>query len=177
MAFEKPIELLVMDVDGVLTDGGIIRDDAGQQIKRFHVRDGTGIVLWRRLGKHAGLITGKESEVVTYRAAELGIEHVFQNVSDKIAAFNELLEDLELTPQQAAYIGDDLPDIPVMRRCGCAIAVQDASEEVRAIARYVTRFPGGYGAVRDAVEWLCKEMGAWQKLVGRYTGAADDNPA
>jgi 3-deoxy-D-manno-octulosonate 8-phosphate phosphatase (KDO 8-P phosphatase) len=162
------IKLLILDVDGVLTDGGIIRDDAGQQIKRFHVRDGAGLVMWKRLNREIAIITGKESNVVTVRAEELGIEYVHQNISNKLEAFNELLEELDVKPEQVAYIGDDLPDLPVMRRVGCPIAVADAVEEVRATARYVTKFPGGYGAVRDAIEYLCKEMGLWQQVLERY---------
>ena len=162
------IQLLILDVDGVLTDGGIIRDDAGQQIKRFHVRDGAGIVLWKRLSKDVAIITGKESAVVTHRAEELGIPHVYQNVGNKLEAYKELLEELNLKDEQVAYVGDDLPDLPVMRKVGCAIAVADAVEEVRAAAKYVTKFPGGYGAVRDAIEFLCKEMGLWEKVMERY---------
>lgn len=162
------IQLLILDVDGVLTDGGIIRDDAGQQIKRFHVRDGAGLVLWKRLGKDVAIITGKESAVVTHRAAELAITHVYQNVASKLDAYRELLEELNLTDSQVAYVGDDLPDLPVMRRVACPIAVADAVEEVRTVAKYVTKFPGGYGAVRDAIEFLCKEMGLWEQVLARY---------
>lgn len=169
MAFAEPIELLVLDVDGVLTDGGIIRDDAGQQLKRFHVRDGAGIVMWRRLGKQVAIITGKESEVVNHRAEELGIELVYQNVGNKREAFEELCDQLNIRPAQVAYIGDDLPDLPVMTRVAQPIAVADAAEEVRAIAKYITKYPGGYGAVRDAIEYLLKEMGEWQGIVEKYS--------
>jgi 3-deoxy-D-manno-octulosonate 8-phosphate phosphatase (KDO 8-P phosphatase) len=162
------IQLLILDVDGVLTDGGIIRDDSGQQIKRFHVRDGAGIVLWRRLGKDVAIITGKESDVVTHRAAELGIEHVYQNVGNKLEIYSQLKEELGISDTAIAYVGDDLPDLPVMRRVAVPIAVADAAEEVRAIAKYVTKYPGGYGAVRDGIEFLCKEMGVWQQVLDRY---------
>ena len=166
--FTPEIQLLIMDVDGVLTDGGIIRDDSGQQIKRFHVRDSTGIVCWRKLNRHVALITGKESMVVQHRAEEVGIQYVYQNVSNKLDIYNDLLQQLGYTDAQCAYIGDDLPDLPVMRKCGCPIAVADAAEEVRAIARYVTKFPGGYGAVRDAVEWMCRGMNLWDQVLARY---------
>jgi 3-deoxy-D-manno-octulosonate 8-phosphate phosphatase (KDO 8-P phosphatase) len=162
------IQLLILDVDGVLTDGGIIRDDDGQQIKRFHVRDGAGIVLWRRLGKDVAIITGKESDVVSHRAQELGIQHVFQNVGNKLEAYAQLKDELGVADNQIAYVGDDLPDLPVLRRVGAPIAVADAVEEVRAAAKYVTKYPGGYGAVRDAIEFLCKEMGLWQQVLDRY---------
>ncbi len=162
------IQLLILDVDGVLTDGGIIRDDAGQQIKRFHVRDGAGVVLWRRLGKDVAIITGKESNVVNHRADELGIQNVYQNIGNKLEAYDQVKDELGVKDDQIAYIGDDLPDLPVLRRVGVPIAVADAVEEVRAVAKYVTKFPGGYGAVRDAIEFLCKEMGVWQQVLDRY---------
>jgi 3-deoxy-D-manno-octulosonate 8-phosphate phosphatase (KDO 8-P phosphatase) len=162
------VQLLILDVDGVLTDGGIIRDDAGQQIKRFHVRDGAGVVLWRRLGKDVAIITGKESEVVSHRAEELGIRHVYQNVGNKVEAYEQVKDELGVSDAQVAYVGDDLPDLPVMRRVAAPIAVADAVEEVRAVAKYVTKFPGGYGAVRDAIEYLCKEMGLWEQVLERY---------
>jgi len=162
------IQLLILDVDGVLTDGGIIRDDAGQQIKRFHVRDGAGIVLWRRLNKDVAIITGKESQVVLHRADELGIENVYQNIGNKLDAYDQLKDELGVKDSEIAYIGDDLPDLPVMRRVAVPIAVADAVEEVRAVAKYVTKYPGGYGAVRDAIEFLCKEMGVWQQVVEKY---------
>jgi 3-deoxy-D-manno-octulosonate 8-phosphate phosphatase (KDO 8-P phosphatase) len=163
------IQLLILDVDGVLTDGGIIRDDAGQQIKRFHVRDGAGIVMWKRMNKEIAIITGKESDVVSHRAAELGIERIHQNVSNKVEVYRELLEDLGLSDAQVAYIGDDLPDLPVMKRCGCPIAVADAVEEVRAVAKYITKYPGGYGAVRDGIEYIFKELGLWNQVLERYS--------
>ena len=162
------VSLLILDVDGVLTDGGIIRDDAGQQIKRFHVRDGAGIVLWRRLQKEVAIITGKESNVVALRAEELGIEHVYQNVGNKLEVYDQIKDELGVKDTEIAYIGDDLPDLPVMRRVAVPIAVADAAEEVRAIAKYVTKYPGGYGAVRDAIEFMCKEMGVWQQVLDRY---------
>jgi 3-deoxy-D-manno-octulosonate 8-phosphate phosphatase (KDO 8-P phosphatase) len=162
------VQLLILDVDGVLTDGGIIRDDSGQQIKRFHVRDGSGIVIWRRLNRQIAIITGKESLVVQHRAEELGIQYVYQNVSNKLEIFEDLLQQLGFDAQQVAYIGDDLPDLPIMRRCGVPIAVADAAEEIKAEARYVTRFAGGHGAVRDAIEWLCKSMNLWEQVLARY---------
>jgi 3-deoxy-D-manno-octulosonate 8-phosphate phosphatase (KDO 8-P phosphatase) len=163
------IQLLILDVDGVLTDGGIIRDDSGQQLKRFHVRDGAGLVMWRRSNRQVAIITGKESQVVQHRAEELGITQVYQNVTDKLEVYGDLLQQLGLQDAQAAYVGDDLPDLPVMRRCGCPIAVADAVPEVRAAAQYVTAVPGGFGAVRDAIEWLCKQMNIWDQVIARYT--------
>jgi 3-deoxy-D-manno-octulosonate 8-phosphate phosphatase (KDO 8-P phosphatase) len=106
--------------------------------------------------------------VVQHRAEELGVQYVYQNVTNKLDIYNDLLQQLGYTDAQTAYIGDDLPDLPVMRKCGCAIAVADAVEEVRAVARYVTKFPGGYGAVRDAIEWMCKQMNLWDQVLARY---------
>lgn len=163
------IRLLIVDVDGVLTDGGIIRDDNGQQIKRFHVRDGAGIVMWRRTGKDVAIITGKESQVVNHRAEELGIVHVYQNIGNKLEAYQQLCDELGVKDSNVAYVGDDLPDLPVMKRVAVPIAVADAVEEVRAVAKYVTKYPGGYGAVRDAIEFLLKDMGLWQSVVDRYS--------
>ena len=163
------IQLLILDVDGVLTDGGIIRDDAGQQIKRFHVRDGAGIVLWRRLGKDVAIITGKESQVVSHRAEELGIQNVYQNAGNKVEAYDQVKEELGVRDNEIAYVGDDLPDLPVMRKVAVAIAVADAVEEVKAVAKHVTKNSGGHGAVRDAIEYLCKEMGVWQQVLDRYS--------
>jgi 3-deoxy-D-manno-octulosonate 8-phosphate phosphatase (KDO 8-P phosphatase) len=162
------IQLLILDVDGVMTDGGIIRDDAGQQIKRFHVRDGAGIVLWRRLGKDVAIITGKESQVVTHRADELGVQNLYQNIGNKLEAYDQVKDELGVRDAEIAYVGDDLPDLPVMRKVGMPIAVADAVEEVKAVAKYVTKYPGGHGAVRDAIEFLCKELGLWQQVLDRY---------
>jgi len=162
------IQLLILDVDGVLTDGGIIRDDAGQQIKRFHVRDGAGIVLWRRLGKDVAIITGKESPVVTHRAEELGIQCVYQNAGNKLDVYDQVKEELGVRDAEIAYVGDDLPDLPVMRKVAMPIAVADAVDEVKEVAKHVTKNAGGHGAVRDAIEFLCKEMGIWQQVLDRY---------
>jgi 3-deoxy-D-manno-octulosonate 8-phosphate phosphatase (KDO 8-P phosphatase) len=162
------IQLLILDVDGVMTDGGIIRDDAGQQIKRFHVRDGAGIVMWRRLGKDVAIITGKESQVVAHRAEELGIQTLYQNIGNKLEAYDQIKDELGIRDNEIAYLGDDLPDLPVMRQVAMPMAVADAVEEVKAVAKYVTKNPGGHGAVRDAIEFLCKELGVWQQVLERY---------
>lgn len=163
------IELLVLDVDGVLTDGGIVYADTGMEIKRFHVRDGSGLKLWQLAGKRAAVISGRSSQAVTVRAAELGLGPVLQGRNDKLPAFEQVLAELALRPDQACAVGDDLPDLPVLKRAGLAVAVADACSEVRAAAHYTTAVPGGHGAVRDAVEWLLKLQGKWDGLVARYT--------
>jgi 3-deoxy-D-manno-octulosonate 8-phosphate phosphatase (KDO 8-P phosphatase) len=163
------IELLLLDVDGVLTDGGIVYADNGVEVKRFHVRDGSGLKLWQLAGKRAAIVSGRTSAAVEVRAMELGVSPVIQGRSEKVPAFEEVLAVTGLRPEQVCAVGDDLPDLPVLRRAGLAVAVADACPEVRAAADYVTAAPGGRGAVRDAVEWLLKLQGAWDGLVARFT--------
>lgn len=148
------VQLICLDVDGVLTDGGILLDDHGVETKRFHVRDGSGIRMWMHVGGEVAIITGRRGMAVRHRANELGIRYVTQGASDKVSAFRGLLESLELAASQAAMIGDDLPDLSVMRLCGYPIAVADAVAEVRAVARFTTLRPGGHGAVREAIDHL-----------------------
>jgi len=159
------IELLVLDVDGVLTDGRIIYTDDGRELKIFHVRDGSGLQLWRKAGKRAALISGRSSPAVTRRAAEFGLDPVIQGVSDKQAPLNKILAACRLRAEQVCAIGDDFPDLPVLRQCGLAVAVADACSEVKSAAHYVTRAPGGCGAVREVVEWILHAQGSWPKLV------------
>jgi 3-deoxy-D-manno-octulosonate 8-phosphate phosphatase (KDO 8-P phosphatase) len=158
----KP-ELLCLDVDGVLTDGSIRLDDNGVETKRFHVRDGTGIKLWMKLGYHVALVTGRTGQVVPRRARELGIPHVIQGSRDKAASLDQILRELSLPADRAAVLADDLPDLPMMRRAGYAMAVADAVDEVRAEAAFVTTRPGGCGAAREAIEHLLKARGRWQE--------------
>lgn len=159
------IRLICLDVDGVLTDGGIYLDDRGVETKRFHARDGLGLNIWKKLGGELAIITGRNGLAVRHRADELGIEHVFQGSTDKVADFGRLLNDLGLTASQAAMIGDDLPDLPVLRLCGYPMAVADAAREVREEAEYVTTRPGGLGAVREAVEHLLKAQDRWDEAL------------
>ncbi len=164
------IELLLLDVDGVLTDGSIIYADDGTELKRFHVRDGSGLKLWHAAGKRSAIVSGRKSVAVERRASELGIRPVLQGRDDKLAAFDEVLAATGLRPEQVCAVGDDLPDVPVLRRCGLAVAVADACPEVRAAAHHVTAAPGGRGAAREAIEWLLKAQGRWAELTARYTG-------
>jgi 3-deoxy-D-manno-octulosonate 8-phosphate phosphatase (KDO 8-P phosphatase) len=162
------IQLLVLDVDGVLTDGRILYAGAETEIKSFHVRDGSAVAVWKREGKRAALISGRDSPAVTRRAAELGIEPVLQGTADKLAALRQILEVTGVSPQATAAMGDDLPDLPVLLNVGLAIAVADACSEVREAAHYVTRAPGGRGAVREAIELMLRCDGSWQRVVERY---------
>lgn len=137
------VELLVLDVDGVLTDGGIIYAESDVEIKAFHVRDGSGLKYWRDAGKRAAIITGRHSPAVTRRAGELAIDFVVQGAADKFAALQSILAATGLHAEQVAAVGDDLPDRPVLRAVGLAAAVADGCVEVRQAAHYVTRAKGG----------------------------------
>jgi 3-deoxy-D-manno-octulosonate 8-phosphate phosphatase (KDO 8-P phosphatase) len=165
------IDLLLLDVDGVLTDGGIVYSDAGEELKRFHVRDGSGLKLWLAAGKRAAVVSGRASKAVERRAAELGLGPVLQGRDDKLAALQEVLRATGVTADRVCAVGDDLPDLPVLAAVGLAVAVADAAPEVRAAAHSVTMTPGGHGAVRDAVEWLLKLQGRWDALIARYRPA------
>ena len=162
------IELLCLDVDGVMTDGGIALDDNGVETKRFHVRDGTGLRMWTRLGYKVALITGRSGKALQHRAAELEVTHVIQGTYDKGASLTDLLASLGLTDEQTAFLGDDLPDLPIMKRAGYPMAVADAVDEIRSLARFVTTLPGGHGAVREAVEHLLKAKNQWAEAVGHF---------
>ena len=159
------IELLIVDVDGVLTDGGIVYGSGGQEVKRFHVRDGYGLRAWQKMGKRTGVITGRSSPIVEVRAHEVGIEFVHQGAAEKLPAYRQLLDETGLAPAAVCYVGDDLPDLPPLRQSGLAVAVADACPEVRATAHYVTRTPGGCGAVREVIELVLRCQGHWQTWV------------
>lgn len=162
------IELLILDVDGVLTDGRIILDAAGCEMKCFDVLDGAGMKYFQRVGKRIAIITGRESPVVAHRAAELGVATVRQGAKDKLPAYESVLAELEMTDEQTAVMGDDLPDLPMMLRCGFAIAPANAVLEVRQAAAMVTANSGGAGAVRQAIEYMLKQMGLWDQILQRY---------
>jgi YrbI family 3-deoxy-D-manno-octulosonate 8-phosphate phosphatase len=163
------IELILADVDGVLTPGEIVFNNQGIETKQFHIRDGMGIRLWQRAGYRFGVITGRSSHIVKIRAAELNVEIVRQTAEDKLPVALEILSSLGLEPHQACYIGDDLPDLPVMRAVGLGVAVADACKEVREAAHYVTELRGGLGAVRETIEVILKAQGRWDDLIRKYT--------
>jgi 3-deoxy-D-manno-octulosonate 8-phosphate phosphatase (KDO 8-P phosphatase) len=165
----QQVELVLSDVDGVLTGGQIIFNNQGIETKQFHIRDGLGIKLWQRAGYKFGLITGRSSHIVKLRAAELGVEIVRQTAEDKLPIAQETCSQLGLQPQQVCYIGDDLPDVPVMRAVGLAVAVADACAEVRQAAHYVTQARGGEGAVRETIEVILKAQHRWSDLIRKYT--------
>lgn len=161
------IEMLVLDVDGVLTDGRIVYTDAGEELKAFHVRDGSGLKLWASLGKKAGIITGRRSPIVERRAKELDIAHVMQGVEDKYAAFLQMLCVAGVTAEQTCALGDDVVDLSLLRGAGIAVTVADACAEAKEDADYATTAPGGRGAVRETIEWILRAQGNWQRIVER----------
>lgn len=155
------IRLLVLDVDGVLTDGVLVYGASGEEIKRFHVRDGLAMQEARRAGVEVAIVSGRASAAVTRRMSELGVVEVHQGVGDKEALLRGLLARLGVSAAETAVMGDDLPDLPLMRMAGIAMAPVDAAPEVRQAADWVSRSAGGHGAVREAVEWLLRSRKAW----------------
>ncbi len=164
----KAIELLVLDVDGVLTDGRVIIHSDGSESKCFHILDGHGIRMWQRVGGQVALLSGRSSPATIRRAEELQIAHVLQDCHFKLPALQQLLERLGVPAANVAYVGDDLMDLPVIRYVGFGAAVADAIEEVKEQADYVTTRPGGQGAVREVIEYILKNSGRWQGLLKRY---------
>ena len=168
MSSPTDIKLIVFDVDGVLTDGGIYMDDRGTELKRFHVRDGFAIKAAMSLGLRIGVLTGRSTPTVALRMAELGVTLVIQAAHEKGTALETMCQQAGVQPDEVAYLGDDLIDLPAMLRCGYPMAVADAVEEVRAVARYVTACNGGDAAGREAIEHVLKEQGRWDEVVERY---------
>jgi 3-deoxy-D-manno-octulosonate 8-phosphate phosphatase (KDO 8-P phosphatase) len=183
----RKIKLLLFDVDGVLTDGklfflpekpqqGTLRESAQQsarsqiEVKGFHAHDGTSISLARLGGLRTGLITKRSSDTVALRARDLKLEFVYQGVDDKRACFDEVVKKAGLKPEETAFVGDDVIDLPAMRAGGLAIAVKNARAEVKREAHYVTPRAGGEGALRDAVEFILKAQGKWKRVVEDYIG-------
>jgi len=162
------VQLLLLDVDGVLTDGGVTWNNQGIESKTFHIRDGLGLRLWQRAGGRTGIVTGRSSHVVQLRAEELGIHFVRQGVEDKLAAAEAIVAECGVSWEQTAFVGDDLPDLPVVARCGVGVAVADACPELVAAATTVTRLPGGRGAVRELIERMLQARGSWDAVVARY---------
>ncbi len=166
------IRCVCLDVDGVLTDGRLFVDDQGRGVRAFYVQDGFAIRWFEKLGGVVVICTGKRSGSVAARARELEIEHVIQGSTDKLADLQAWRDKHALRLEEVAAIGDDLPDLPVLQRCGLPIAVADAVDEVKAAARYVTQRPGGQGAVREAVEYMLRASGRWEQVLAWYGGLA-----
>jgi len=164
----KAVRLLLLDVDGVLTDGRIIINDAGEETKTFNVRDGHGLKMLQRAGVRIGIITGRHSRVVAHRMRELGIDLVVQGAKDKLLPFRQMLEELSLSPEQVAYVGDDIVDLPILLRVGFSASVADGCVDVRQRVDFVSAFAGGHGAVREICELLLKAQGQWESVMARY---------
>lgn len=162
------IKLLILDVDGVMTDGRIIFDSNGVESKFFNVKDGHGIKMLQRSGIEVGIISGRESRVVANRAAELGITQVYQKALDKLVPYRQMLEATGASDEEVAFMGDDIIDIPLLRRAGFAAAPADAIAEVLPFAHFVTKNRGGWGAVREICDLILKSQGSWEAVTARY---------
>ena len=164
----KKIKLLILDVDGVLTDGRIIWTGSAEEIKFFNVQDGVGITLAQRAGLKVAIISARKSKVTEIRAKELKITEVFQTTESKFIAYKKLKGKYKLADEQVAYIGDDLHDIPVLRRVGFAVATANAQEEAKQVSHYITKKNGGEGAVREVINMILKANGLWDRAVEKY---------
>lgn len=162
------IKLLLLDVDGVLTDGGIIYSDAGDQIKKFHSRDGLGLRLLMDSGIQVGIITGRKSKALEYRCQNLGITLLFDGIKDKLAALDEIISQTGIIREHIAFVGDDLMDLPVMKRVGISFCVPDACHEVKHHSDMITTQKAGHGAVREICEQILKANGVWDAIVNKY---------
>jgi len=165
----EKIELLVLDVDGVLTDGNIIINADGSESKSFSLLDGHGIRMWRRAGLKVAFLSGRETEATKYRAEQLKVDYCLQGCHFKLPALKKLLEETRLSPEKVACVGDDLLDLPVIKYVGFGAAVANAVDEVKNIADFVTERRGGCGAVREVIEYILKNTGKWQNLMERYS--------
>ncbi len=164
----RAVRLVIFDVDGVLTDGSLFIGDGGEEYKAFNSRDGHGMKMLQKSGVPIAIITGRTSEVVRHRMDSLGIAHVYQGQLDKLPAFEELIAKLGLTPEQVAYVGDDVVDLPILIRVGLAIAVQDAHELVKQHCHWTTPNPGGRRAARDVCEFIMQAQGNLESQLNYY---------
>lgn len=162
------IKIVIIDVDGVLTDGMILLDANGNESKAFNVQDGTGITYLHRAGIKTAIISGRDSKVVEHRAKELCIEDVYLGIHNKIEAYENILEKHKIKDSETCYIGDDLIDLPILRRAGFSVAVPNATIEVRECVSYITKASGGHGAIRELAENILKSQGKWNMIISRY---------
>ena len=164
----KRIKLLILDVDGVMTDGRIIMDNEGRETKNFNVRDGHGIKILQRYGIKVAILTGRQSKVVEYRAKDLEIDDIYQKVFNKKEIFQTILKKHKLSADAAAFMGDDIVDIPVLKSVGFSAAVADAIDVVKKSVDYVTKNKGGNGAVREVCEMILKAQDKWPEMAAKY---------
>ncbi len=165
----KKIRLVILDIDGILTDGRIVYDNKGNELKFFDVHDGFGIVLLRRAGIDTVIMTAKRSNVVSRRAKDFKVKHLYQNCFDKLKTFNEVLEEFDIPAKEICFMGDDLIDIPVLKRVGFAVSVPNAVDEAKEAAHYITKRQGGRGAVREICDLIIKTQGGWEDIMRRYS--------
>ena len=164
----KRIRMLMLDIDGVMTDGRIIMDDEGRELKNFNVRDGHGLKVMQRYGIKVAIITGRQSNLVRHRAKDLDIKDVYQKVFNKKEILEKILKKHKLSPDETAFIGDDIVDIPVLKRVGFSVAVADAVDVVKKQVDYITSHKGGKGAVREVCEMILKAQEKWPEIAARY---------
>lgn len=167
----QAVKAVILDVDGVLTDGGIYYDPTGREIKRFHVTDGLGIELLRHAGIRVAILSGRVSEALTRRAAELKVTECYQGIRDKKAQIEKLRQQWQLKTDELLYVGDDLNDLPAFEAVGVRVAVANAVAELKERAHHTTQASGGNGAVREVCEWLLKARGDWEQAVENYLGS------
>ena len=162
------ISLLVVDVDGVLTDGRIVYADYGDELKFFDVQDGAGLVFWHRAGLQSAILTARTSRLMKRRAKEMRVDVLAQGKLIKLPAYEELLRRFRVTDEAVCVIGDDLMELPMLRRAGLSVAVPNAVEEVKTVCHYITKRPGGHGAVRELIDIILKAKGLWEHVLQRY---------
>jgi len=162
------IKLLILDVDGVMTDNKLYYQDNGEEIKTFYTRDGHGMVMLQKSGIEIAIITGRKSKLVSKRMADLKVKHVHQGVPDKLPTFMSMAEDLSLNLEEVAYIGDDILDLPILKRVGLAVCPRDADKEVKPRVDLISEFNGGQGCVREICELLMKSQDLWQQHMDFY---------
>jgi 3-deoxy-D-manno-octulosonate 8-phosphate phosphatase (KDO 8-P phosphatase) len=172
----KKIKMLILDVDGVMTDGRIIMDDEGRQLKNFDVRDGHGLKIIQRYGIEIVILTGRKSEVVNHRARDLEIKDVYQGALNKKEVFQKILLEHNLASSATAFMGDDIVDIPVLKQVGFSAAVADAVDVVKKSVDYVTKHKGGHGAVRELCELILQAQGKWPEIAEKYEFSSGRNP-
>jgi 3-deoxy-D-manno-octulosonate 8-phosphate phosphatase (KDO 8-P phosphatase) len=167
----EAVKAVVLDVDGVLTDGGIYYDPTGREIKRFHVADGLGMELLRHAGIRVVILSGRVAEAITRRAAELRVTDCYQGVRDKKTQIEKLRQQWQMKAEEILYVGDDLNDLPAFEAVGVRVAVANAAPELKERAHYITQATGGNGAVREVCEWLLKARGEWEQTIEKYLQA------
>jgi 3-deoxy-D-manno-octulosonate 8-phosphate phosphatase (KDO 8-P phosphatase) len=164
----KNIKLVITDVDGVLSDGKVYYGESGEELKSFNIKDGLGIKLLASIGISTAIITGRKSAIVARRAKELGVEHLYQGKKNKLKSYDEIINSFNISPDEVAYLGDDLPDLPLLQKSGVGIAVNDAATQVIAGADYVTRTKGGEGCLREVADLIIDQNSAWEPLLKQF---------